>query len=748
MSTFWVFCKQQGLRFLISALIVLVFLVHALGIRQWELLDYLERNAYDARLNFSLPTNAIDPRIVIVDIDEKSLNSLGRWPWQRNVLGSILDQLFDHYQINLLGFDIVFPEPDQSSGLNVLEELAQQQLKDQPAFLETLTSLRPKLNYDQHFAESIKNRRVVLGFAMISNKECQRGNSCSSSGELPSALLKLSDLENSAIPIQAQGFASNLPLFNQVAVASGHFSQIPDNDSIVRRMPMLYLYRDQLYESISLAMAKVALGEPIIEPIIVRKGNYQSLEALKLGDRFIPVNENLETLIPYRGKRGSFSYVSAIDVLEHKVPLETLQNAIVIMGTTAQGLFDLRATPVDEIYPGVEIHANMLSALLDNHLLASPAFVRGAEVLLMFMSIVIMVLLVFWVNPLWSIVIAIVMSVAIIWINLWFWTQLQLVIPLAPTLMMIWTLFLFNMGLGYLIENRHKRQLTNLFGQYVPSQLVDEMSKNPSANFSLEGDSREMTVLFSDVRGFTSISEGLNPKELSQLMNIFLTPMTYLIHHHRGTIDKYMGDAIMAFWGAPLPDEQHARNALLAGLAMLKKLEEMQPIFKAKGWPPIHIGVGLNTGSMNVGNMGSEFRMAYTVLGDAVNLGSRLEGLTKQYGVSMIVSESVKTAVSDYVFRELDRVRVKGKDKPVAIFEPLGTQAEQDSATRQELERYHQALQLYRQQQWNDAESLFQTLHQKTPSRLIYKIYLDRILYFREHPPEQHWDGVTTFTTK
>jgi adenylate cyclase len=340
------------------------------------------------------------------------------------------------------------------------------------------------------------------------------------------------------------------------------------------------------------------------------------------------------------------------------------------------------------------------------------------------------------------------MSIGIIWVNLWFWKELQLVIPLASTLTMIWTLFLFNMGLGYFLESRHKRQLTSLFGQYVPSQLVDEMSKNPSANFSLEGDSREMTVLFSDVRGFTSISEGLSPQELSQLMNTFLTPMTYSIHHHRGTIDKYMGDAIMAFWGAPLLDPDHAKNALLAALEMIKKLDELQPIFKSKGWPEIHIGIGLNTGIMNVGNMGSEFRMAYTVLGDAVNLGSRLEGLTKQYGVSIIVSETVKTQVKEHSFRELDRVRVKGKDKPVAIFEPLGEYVAQDSATRQELELYHQALSLYRRQYWDEAESILNSLHIKTPSRLIYKIYLERITYFKAHPPEINWDGVTTFTTK
>jgi adenylate cyclase len=744
----WKFCRQHGLRFLISILIVFVFLVHTLEIRRWEFLEYLERRAYDVRLNLNLPSfDNKESKVAIVDIDEKSLKALGRFPWKRSILATLLDELFDYYKVNLVGFDIVFPEPDQSSGLNILEKLADKQLKDQPAFLEKLDQLRSELNYDQRFANSLKDRRVVLGFTMISNKECERGG-CTSSGELPKPILNLSDLQGISQPMQAEAFASNLPLFSQIATAGGHFSQVPDLDSIVRRTPMLYSYNNQLYPSLPLAMAQVFLGEPFIEPVIIKNGNYQAIDTLKLGNHFIPVNKKLESLIPYRGKSRSFLYSSVVDVLEHKVALSNLENKAIIIGTTAQGLFDLRAAPVEEIYPGVEIHANMLSGLLEGYLLASPAFVHGAEVFLMLISVIIMIILVFWVNPLWSVISAIMISIGIVWTNLWFWKEYQLVIPLASTLVMIWTLFLFNMGLGYFLETRHKRQLANLFGQYVPPQLVDEMSKNPRTTFSLEGDSREMTVLFSDVRGFTSISEGLSPQELSQLMNIFLTPMTYLIHHHRGTIDKYMGDAIMAFWGAPLHDPQHAKNALLAALDMIKKLHELQPIFKSKGWPEIHIGVGLNTGVMNVGNMGSEFRMAYTVLGDAVNLGSRLEGLTKQYGVSIIVSETVKIQVKDHAFRELDRVRVKGKDKPVAIFEPLGEYATQDSASRQELELYHQALHLYRQQQWDEAESILNTLLTRNSNKLIYKIYLERVMYFRSHPPEINWDGVTTFTTK
>ena len=281
----------------------------------------------------------------------------------------------------------------------------------------------------------------------------------------------------------------------------------------------------------------------------------------------------------------------------------------------------------------------------------------------------------------------------------------------------------------------------------MPPELVDEMAKDPGA-FSLEGESRELTVLFSDVRGFTTISEGLDPRQLTQLMNEYLSPMTHVIHQHRGTIDKYMGDAIMAFWGAPLADQQHAKHALQAGMEMIAQLETLQDQFKAKGWPPIKIGVGLNTGEMTVGNMGSEFRMAYTVMGDAVNLGSRLEGLTKEYGVQIMVSEFTKAAVPDFVYRELDCVRVKGKDKPVLIYEPICPAAQESEAVRQELALHSEALSFYRQQNWIAALEKFTELQKFSPGRYLYEVYRKRIVYLVAHPPGPEWDGAFTFTTK
>jgi len=319
--------------------------------------------------------------------------------------------------------------------------------------------------------------------------------------------------------------------------------------------------------------------------------------------------------------------------------------------------------------------------------------------------------------------------------------------PVAASFVLIAGLYVINATYGFFVESRSKQQLGKRFGQYVPPELVEEMSKNPS-RYSLEAEKREMTVLFTDVRGFTTISESLNPKDLSDLMNTFLTEMTTIVHKHRGTIDKYMGDAMMAFWGAPVADENHALHAVEASLEMISALVTVNKIFQQRDWPIINIGIGLNTGEMNVGNMGSEFRMAYTAMGDAVNLGSRLEGLTKQYGAPIIVSETTVQAVKDYAYREIDRVRVKGKTEPVTIYEPLGPVAEIDPAVKEEIKQLEDGIANYRAQRWNAAEETFRSLWEKHNDVMLYDIYLQRISYFKDNPPGDEWDGVFTHLLK
>ena len=331
-------------------------------------------------------------------------------------------------------------------------------------------------------------------------------------------------------------------------------------------------------------------------------------------------------------------------------------------------------------------------------------------------------------------------------INFASWQYANLVLPIASLLVMVSLIYLLNMSYGFFVESRGKRQLTGLFGQYVPPELVDEMAQNPEA-ISLKGESREMTVLFSDIRGFTTISEGLDPEQLTLLMNEFLTPLTKVIHEQRGTIDKYMGDAIMAFWGAPLKDNHHAQHALNAAIKMVEALKPLNVKFAEKGWPAIKIGVGLNTGNMTVGNMGSSFRMAYTVMGDSVNLGSRLESLTKNYGVDIMVSEFTKAQTQNMIYRELDTVRVKGKDKPVTIFEPIGVAEQLTKEKLDELNLYNEALKHYRNQAWDLAETQLNNLA-KTAAHPLYELYLARIKQFKKTSPNKSWDGVYNYETK
>lgn len=737
---------RHGIRVGLSLAVLVILLFNASDVINLRSINKLENFTYDARLNLMMP-GTVDDRIVIVDIDEKSLHEEGRWPWGRNKLAHLMDQLFDNYKIKVLGFDVVFAEKDESSGLKTLLDLQDNYLKDDPSFQKVLTELKPKLNYDEIFANSLKGRNIVMGYYFTMDKS---GNTV---GQLPSPSFIDGSFKGKNIPFQvANGYGANLPFMQNNAAAGGHFNPDTDSDGITRKVPILYQYKQGLYEALPVAIARVALGVPRMEAGFAQGlgvgKNYAGLEWLSLGDKRIPVDGTISALIPYRGKQSSFPYVSATDVLNGKVSPEVLKDKIVLVGTTAPGLMDLRATPVQNIYPGVEVHANMIAGILDQNIKERPAYTKGAEVVLLLLLGIALSFVMPLLNPLQATALTIATFVASILFNLAVWQFSNLVLPLASSLVLISMMYVLNMSYGYFVESRGKKQLAGLFGQYVPPELVDEMVDKGVDDFSLDGDSRELTVLFSDVRGFTTISEGLDPKQLTLLMNEYLTPMTQVIHQNRGTIDKYMGDAIMAFWGAPLSDAQHARRALDAAMDMIKSLEKLDAEFKAKGWPEIKIGVGLNTGIMTVGNMGSEFRMAYTVMGDAVNLGSRLESLTKKYGVYIIVSQFTKEKVPEYLYRELDIVRVKGKDEPVAIFEPVCLAGQEDKATKDELKLYRETLKLYRSQNWDIAEMQFINLQKLYPERMLYQIYSERISFFRQNPPGENWDGVFTFDSK
>lgn len=740
--------KIFNLRLLACAFIIITMLLHARGDNHIGFFDQLEALAYDARIRFTA-TLAEEPKVIILDIDEHSLKVEGRWPWSRDKIARLVNGLFKEQKVSVVGFDMVFAEPDTSSGLPVLQAIAQDILYENKAYLETLAELEPHLNFDQQFAESLQGRNTVLGYYFTSSEP---GKSVNINGALPKPTFSFIEFIDRDIPfISSNGYGGNLASFQQSALSGGHFNPLYDIDGVTRRIPMLIEHEGDYYESLSLAIVRAYLGKNIpLEPIYSAQDseNYAYLEWLKLGDFKIPVDEGVATLVPYHGRSGSFRYVSATDLLSGALAPAELEGKIIILGTSAPGLMDLRVTPVQNAYPGVEVHANMIQGIIDQSIKLQPAYVLGYEMLSILLIGIILATALPKLSPIASTSATLLLMGLLIYINLYFWQYQNLVLPISNFILLCGAIYIINILYGYFVESRAKQQITDLFGQYVPPKVVNTLSLSPD-KVDMDGETREMTVLFSDVRDFTSISETLSAKELSQLMNAYLSRMTKVIQKHNGTIDKYIGDAIMAFWNAPLPDTNHPLNGVLAAIEMQRELDALGVEFEARGWPALRMGIGLNTGKMSVGNMGSSFRRSYTVMGDAVNLGARLESISKRYGAEVVISKQTMEASPELICRELDSIRVKGKVEPVTIYEAIGLAGKIPETTAHQLDNWKTLLQLYKNQQWNEAEVHLQKLEEQGENPTLIKLYKARIDHFQHvEPPSENWDGVYTYSDK
>jgi adenylate cyclase len=740
--------KQHIVRILFGLTITLFFVGHAARVYQVGFINQLDSIIYDARLRLTMPGKG-DPRIVILDIDEKSLGEIGRWPWSRNVMARLMDKLFGQYGVALVAFDVIWAESDSSSGLQTLDALAQKGLRDDAAYQSAYRQLRGGLDYDGMFSASIKGKPVVLGYYLSSEKAAIRANA------IPDPVLPKGAFAGRAVPVfQYQGYTGNLPLYTANAAGAGHINPITDDDGVVRRVPMLAELDGAYYEAFSLAIVRTLLALedkehklPPVEPGFPADG-YGGMEWLRVGPLKIPVDENAAALVPYRGKKFSFTYLSLADVLADRIKPEQLKGKVALVGTTAPGLLDLRSTPVESVYPGVEVHANLVAGILNQSLKSKPGYILAAEVVFLLVGGFALSFLIPRLSALWATVAALAGATLIAGFNLLTWTEAGLVLPLATSILMTAFIYTMNMAYGYFVESRSKRQFTELFGQYVPPELVDQMAADPK-KYNMDPKAAELTILFSDVRGFTGISEALNPEDLREYINEYLTDMSGIIRSkHNGTLDKYIGDAIMAFWGAPMADAEHARHGVLASLEMQRECKLLNEKFTARGWPPLKIGVGLNTGNVRVGDMGSQVRRAYTVMGDPVNVASRLEARTKYYGIGVLVGEATRNAVKDVVFREVDRIKVKGKEEALTIYEPMGPESEVSPEDLDELRMWGQVLRAYRAQKWDAADEELAHLRRLAPERALYSLYVERIAAFRRTPPPAGWDGVTAFDEK
>jgi adenylate cyclase len=743
--------RRRGLRLLVAFLPMLLALLHASGAWRMPVLDRLDQIIYDIRLRATMP-RTLDERVVIVDIDERSLEEVGHWPWGRDKLAQLTQELLERQQAAVLGFDVVFSEPDGSSGLRHLQRLAQGALRDVPGYGQALQKLAPKLDFDQRFAEVLRGQSVVLGYYFTSDRDG------GARGQLPQPVVTRQQLMGQALRATAwNGHGSNIPSLAQAAPVAGFFNAMSDDDGVVRSLPLLAQYQGQYYESLALAVFRTLLGLPEVRPSFAAGGTQEwaAVQGIELHQdgrsQLIPTDDRLAVLVPYRGpggqQGGSFSYVSASDVLRGKLPAAQLRDKVVLVGSTAPGLQDLRATPVGGAYPGVEAHANLIARFLDGQGPVQPDYALGFDLAQIAIAGLLLGLLLPWMGAGLALALSISVFAALVGLNLWLFLSHSLVFPLATVLVMVLLAFALNMSYGYFVESRTKRGLAHLFGTYVPPELVDEMVREPE-RYSMQAAMRELTVMFCDIRGFTTLSERMEPVQLQALLNTLFSRLTHVIREQRGTIDKYMGDCVMAFWGAPVAAPDHAHLAVQAALDMVQAVHAVNTEHQAQGLPVIGVGVGLNTGSMCVGDMGSDVRRSYTVIGDAVNLGSRLEGLCKAYGVEIVASESTHAQAPGFVWLELDRVCVKGKEQAVAIYHPLGAVGQVDGERLQALEHWRRWLAAFRAQQWPVCDELWPSVQSNPAGAKLLDFYAQRLQERRVLPYDPDWDGATHFDTK
>jgi len=688
--------------------------------------------------------------VIIIDLDEKSINELGQWPWSRNKVGRILQNLTDA-GIGVIGMDIVFAEKDQSSPSKVLKE-----------FNITAKNIP---DYDKYFDEVVASTPTILGYQFeLEDKKFIKKEDI----DVPVIVIEKNRPKGEDYLINAKGTILNHPDLQDSGYSSGFFNNLPDDSGIVRSVPMVIRYDDQLYPSLALEIIRVSMG---INKIIVNYNEYGA-QSVQIGDFVIPTNRHAQFIVNFRGPGKSFKYFSALDIYNNNFDPKDIEGKVALIGTTAAGLNDLRATPFESVYPGVEVHANIIDNILTKNFLSMPQWIHGANIVILLVISILAVFLVtytpFWFNP----VVLIGMTLVLLYLDYYALFHMGLVFDIFLPIITVITSVLVATFMDYIREVRNEKIIKNKFASKVSRDVMEKLLEDHD-NKQFQAMQREVTVFFSDLRGFTNISEAMpDAKTLIDFMNDYMNPMTEVIMKHYGTIDKYIGDAIMAYWNAPSEVKDHAKYAVNASLTQLhllrklnsdlaknKKYQDVIDMAASKNIDIVDIGIGLNTGIAIVGEMGSSSRSDYTVIGDAVNLGSRLESLCKYYGSRLNISNFTKEQLPDeYIFRFLDLVTVKGKTQPIEIWQihdykennntPTLYKCSKEQITK-ELELYHKGIELYKDANFKDALDIFVEINSwedKTNIK-IYDIYIQRCEHYIENPPS-NFNGVYQHTTK
>ena len=675
------------------------------------------------------------PEVVIVAIDDDSVATIGRWPWPRSILAQLVDDVAAADPA-VIGFDIVFSE---SSAFREGEGLS---ARPKHLDLNTWDMVQAAMkDQDTTLVEAVKKSdRAVLGYFF--NFEGPKNPDMSSRVSMYN-VVQGSATGRSRVPIGRE-IRPNLPPFNAAAREVGYFNVIPDkNDGSIRRAPLAVRYGNDMAIPLSLAMLRVYKPD---WPLAIRFGDF-GVDSVHVGKIDVPVDENGQLVINYRGPGMTFPHYPAKDVLSGKIPAELFRGKMVLIGITATAVQDIRVTPFDVVCPGVEIHANVIDNILKGDFISQPNWL----VLVDIAALLALTLIIGFAMRYTRGVVAAAFVVALLALYLiatqWLFVAHGLPLTIVYALLAIALTYASVAVQHYMTEEREKKKIRKALDLYLSPSMAKLVSDQPE-RLKLGGEKRELTVFFSDIRGFTTIAERLQPEELVELLNVYLGNMTDIIFKYDGMLDKYIGDAVMAVWGAPLPQEDHAQRACRATMQMLSRLETLNEEWQGRGWPRLSIGIGVNTGPMVFGNMGSAQHLSLTVMGDNVNLGARLEGLNKLYGTHAIATESTLRAAGDLVVaRELDLVRVKGKFEAVRIFEMLGMNGDR-ARWALLLERFNAAIETYRQQRWEEARAMFRAILDENPGDGPSRLYLARCQAMQATPPPPNWDGVTVMETK
>ncbi|MEN6318352.1 MAG: CHASE2 domain-containing protein [Syntrophaceae bacterium] len=691
--------------------------------------------------------------IVIAAVDEKSLSELGRWPWPRSTHAELVDRLKE-YGAKAVGFDIVFAEPDANSSLKTIDELSKEMkmagIQDKK-IQQLLDRKKMTADNDTILSESIaKAKNVTLGYffhlssedvAYLSEEDIEAAAENLDNSRYQ--IIKADSEPDESRLVHAYSAAVNLKSLNDAAENSGYFNAIPDSDGTIRWSPLVIQYQDSYYSSLALSLLLQYLDWPMLTLNMAEFG----VAGISIGDTFIPTNENGWLLINYLGPAKTFPHYSISDIINGQISPDTFKDKIVIVGATAIGIYDLRVTPYSNVYPGVEIHANVLDSILHQNFLRQTDVTKAVDVFSIILFGLIMGIAIPRVKAIYGILLSLLIIIVFVITNAFIFTHynlwLNMIYPVLTMLMIYLGITIYR----YITEEREKKKIRGAFQYYLTASVINEMLKDPS-KLKLGGDKKDLSVLFSDIRGFTTISEKLTPEELVHLLNEYLTAMTNVVFHYNGLLDKYMGDAIMAVFGAPLDQPDHALRACRTALGMMDELKKLQKKWTEENKPVLNIGIGINSGDMVVGNMGSDMRFDYTVMGDSVNLGSRLEGINKEYGSNIIISEYTYEVVKDVLFcREMDAVRVKGKKQPVKIYELLCEMKDAEK-WKQPVNLFEEGLVKYKQGLWDEAIEFFNKVLEIQPVDAPSHLYIERCKELKKNPPEGTWDGVFTMTRK